>query len=80
VARRTHVGKASLYLRWASKEALLTGAVTLLLDTLGGGAMMYAIAAPAGRRAELARTTGAQAARLVGFLLRAVTAPALPRG
>jgi AcrR family transcriptional regulator len=29
VARRAGVGKASLYLRWSSKEALLTDAVTL---------------------------------------------------
>jgi AcrR family transcriptional regulator len=29
VAKRAAVGKASLYLRWSSKEALLTGALTL---------------------------------------------------
>ena len=159
VARRAGVGKASLYLRWHSKEALLTDAVTvrlgrvsdtdtgtlrgdliklatqildvyagdtglaalrltleagaipgvarhyeeirrsqaqaarsivlrgidrgelpagtsvtLLLDTLAGGAMMHAISTPAGRRAELAASTAAQAARLVDFLLHAVTA------
>lgn len=28
VARRAGVGKASLYLRWSTKEALLTDAVT----------------------------------------------------
>lgn len=160
VARRAGVGKASLYLRWTSKEALLTDAValrlarvsdvdtgtargdlvelatqmldiyagdtgraamrlaleaggipgvaehyeemrrsqtraaraivrrgidrgelpastsvTLLLDTLVGGAMMHAISTPAGKRAELARNSGSQAARLVDFLLQAVTAP-----
>ncbi|MET0425870.1 MAG: TetR/AcrR family transcriptional regulator, partial [Actinoplanes sp.] len=31
VARRAGVGKASLYLRWSSKETLLTDAVTLRL-------------------------------------------------
>ncbi len=160
VARRAGVGKASLYLRWSSKEALLTDAVnlhlarvadvdtgtlrgdlvelaaqmldiyagdtgraalrltleapgipgvaehheqlrdsqtraaraivrrgidrgelpagisvTLLLDTLVGGAMMHALSTPAGRRADLARNTGRHAARLVDFLLRAVTTP-----
>ena len=160
VARRAGVGKASLYLRWPSKEALLTGAVTLrlgrvsdvdtgtlrgdlielatqmldiyagdtgrasmrlmleassipgvaehyqemqrsqaraaraivrrgigrgelpagisvtlLLDTLVGGAMMHALSTPAERRAELARNTAAQAARLVGFLLDVLAAP-----
>jgi AcrR family transcriptional regulator len=155
VARRAGVGKASLYLRWTSKEALLTWrlarvadvdtgtlrgdlaelatqmldiyagdtsrvalrlgleaaaipgvaehyaqmrraqvlaaraivrrgisrgeiapdtSVTLLLDTLIGGAMMHALVTPADRRADLARNTGAYAAQLVGFLLRAVTA------
>ncbi len=158
VARRAGVGKASLYLRWSSKEALLTDAVTwrlarvadvdtgtlrgdlvelaaqmldiyagdtsrvalrlgleaaaipgvaehyaqmrhaqvlaaraivrrgigrgeiapdtsvtLLLDTLIGGAMMHAMVTPDDRRADLARNTGAYAAQLVSFLLRAVT-------
>lgn len=163
VARRAGVGKASLYLRWSTKEALLTDAVTwrlarvadvdtgtlrgdlvelatqmldiyagdtsrtalrlgleaaaipgvaehyeamrraqvlaaravvrraidrgevaadtsvtLLLDTLIGGAMMHAMVTPADRRADLARNTGAYADRLVDFLLRAVTVPAPP--
>ena len=157
VARRAGVGKASLYLRWTSKEALLADAVTwlgrvadvdtgtlrgdlvelaaqmldiyagevsrvalrlgleaaaipgvaehyaqmrhaqvlaardivrrgidrgelapdtsvtLLLDTLIGGAMMHAMVTPDDRRADLARSTGAYAAQLVSFLLRAVT-------
>jgi hypothetical protein len=47
--------------------------VTLLLDTLIGGAMMHAMVTPDDRRADLARNTGAYAAQLVGFLLRAVT-------
>jgi len=50
--------------------------VTLLLDTLVGGAMVHAMTAPADRRGELARTTGTQAGRLVDFLMRAVTNPA----
>jgi hypothetical protein len=50
--------------------------VTLLLETLIGGAVMHALAVPAARRAELASTTGAHAARLVGFLLRAAATPA----
>ncbi len=49
--------------------------VTLLLDTLVGGAMMHAMSTPADRRAELARTLGVQAGRLVDFLMRAVTVP-----
>jgi AcrR family transcriptional regulator len=158
VARRAGVGKASLYLRWSSKEALLTDAlttrlarvadvdtgtlrgdlvelatqildiyggdsgraalrlsletgamsgvadhtaamrhaqtlaaraivrrgidrgelpastsVTLLLDTLVGGAMMHALSTPADKRADLTRNSGAHAARLVDFLLHAVT-------
>jgi AcrR family transcriptional regulator len=157
VARRAGVGKASLYLRWNSKEALLADAVTwlarvadadtgtlrgdlielatqmldiyagdtsraslrleleaaaipgvaehyaqirqarvlaaraivrrgidrgeippdtsvtLLLDTLMGGAMMHAMVTPDDRRADLARSTRAYADQLVSFLLRAVT-------
>jgi AcrR family transcriptional regulator len=160
VARRAGVGKASLYLRWSSKEALLTDAVTLrmarvadvdtgtlhgdlvelatqmldiyagdtsraalrlgleaaaipgvaehyeamrraqmlaaraivrrgiergelaagtsvtlLLDTLVGGAMMHALSTPPEKRADLARNTSAHATRLVNFLLRAVATP-----
>ena len=165
VARRAGVGKASVYLRWSSKEALLTDAVhlrlvrvsdvdtgslrgdleelatqvldiyagrtsraalrlgleaaaipgvaeqyrawrlaqtlaaraivrrgidrgelpagtsvTLLLDTLVGGAMMHAMSTPADRRTELVRDTGSHARRLVEFLLHPVTAPAAARG
>jgi AcrR family transcriptional regulator len=164
VARRAGVGKASLYLRWSSKEALLTDAVTLrlarvadvdtgtlhgdlvelatqmleiyagdtgraalrlgleaaaipgvaehseamrraqtraarslvrrgidrgelaagtsvtlLLDTLVGGAMMHALSTPPDKQADLARNIGAHAERLVSFLLRAVAAPAPDR-
>ncbi|WP_426502286.1 TetR/AcrR family transcriptional regulator [Dactylosporangium sp. McL0621] len=161
VARRAGVGKASVYLRWAGKEALLTDAlttgllqvsdvdtgsldgdlvelatqmldlyagptsraalrlpleaatipgvaehyeamrtaqtlaaraivrrgidrgelpagasITLLLDTLVGGAMMHAMSTPPDMRAALAQDTAAHARRLVDFLLHAVTAPA----
>jgi hypothetical protein len=38
--------------------------------------MMHAMSMPAERRAELARTSAAQAARLVDFLLRAASDPA----
>lgn len=159
VARRAGVGKASLYLRWSSKEALLTDAVTsrlarvadvdtgmlrgdlvelavqmldlyagpssraalrlsleaaaipgvaehyedlrrsqvlaaraivrrgidrgelatgtpvtLLLDTLTGGAMMHALTTPPDKKADLARDVRTHAERLVSFLLHAVTA------
>jgi AcrR family transcriptional regulator len=165
VARRAGVGKASLYLRWSSKEALLTDAVTmrmsrvtdadtgtlrgdltelavqmldlyagpgsraalrlsleaeaipgvaehfedirrshvvaaraivrrgidrgelspdtpvtLLLDTLAGGAMMHALSTPPDRKATLTRDINAHAERLVGFLLGAVSAQAPDQG
>jgi AcrR family transcriptional regulator len=157
VARRAGVGKASLYLRWSSKEALLTDAltaslphvsdvdtgtlrgdlielatqilglyagpfsraalrltldaatipgiaehyqatreaqiqaaraivrrgiardelpagtsVTLLINTVLGGAMMHAMTTPAEKRAALAADTPRQACRLVDFLLQSV--------
>ncbi len=50
--------------------------VTLLLDTLVGGAMMHALTTPPDRRAELAGAAAAHARRLVGFLLHPLTAPA----
>ena len=161
VARRAGVGKASLYLRWNSKEALLTDAVTmrmsrvtdadtgtlrgdltelaeqmldlyagpdsraamrlgleagaipgvaehyegvrrsqvlaaraivrrgidrgeltpdtpvtLLLDTLAGGAMMHALSTPPDRKDSLTRDIRTHAGQLVSFLLRAVTTQA----
>jgi hypothetical protein len=48
--------------------------VTLLLDTLIGGAMMHALVTPDERRADLARNIAVYAAELVSFLLRAVSA------
>jgi AcrR family transcriptional regulator len=163
VARRAGVGKASLYLRWNSKEALLADAVTmrmssvtdvdtgtlrgdltelavqmldlysgpasraalrlsveadsipgvaehyegirrsqvlaaramvrrgiargelapdapvtLLLDTLAGGAMMHVLSTPRHLKASVNRDTRMHAERLVSFLLRAVSG--LPAG
>ena len=49
--------------------------VTLLLDTLVGGAMMHALSTPPEKRADLARNVSSQAERLVNFLLRAVAVP-----
>jgi hypothetical protein len=43
--------------------------ITLLLDTLAGGAMMHALTTPASRRVDLAGNTGRYATRLVDFLL-----------
>ena len=45
--------------------------VTLLLDTLAGGAMMHALQMPADRRDELHRDVAEHAERLVDFLLGA---------
>jgi AcrR family transcriptional regulator len=50
--------------------------VTLLLDTLVGGAMMHALSTPRDRRADLARNTGPLAERLVDFLMRGQHPPA----
>jgi hypothetical protein len=47
--------------------------VTLLLDTLAGGAMMHALSTPPDRMEDLTREIRAHAERLVSFLLRAVT-------
>ncbi|MEV1176192.1 TetR/AcrR family transcriptional regulator [Nonomuraea sp. NPDC049784] len=46
--------------------------VTMLLDTLCGGAMMHVMATPADLRERLAADPGEFAARLVDFLLAAV--------
>nr|WP_277349674.1 TetR-like C-terminal domain-containing protein [Planosporangium thailandense] len=52
-----------------------TTSVTLLLDTLVGGAMTHALTTPADRRAQLATHPERYALRLVDFVLRAVVAP-----
>jgi len=49
--------------------------ITLLLDTLVGGAMMHALSTPPEKRAALAEDTAGHGRRLVEFLLHAVTAP-----
>jgi AcrR family transcriptional regulator len=59
----------------ARGELPATASVTLLLDTLVGGAMMHALITPPDKRAALAHDTAAHARRLVEFLLHAVTAP-----
>jgi AcrR family transcriptional regulator len=60
----------------ARRELPATASVTLLLDTLIGGAMMHALSTPPDKRAALANDTAAHARRLVDFLLPAVaTAP-----
>jgi AcrR family transcriptional regulator len=46
--------------------------VTLLLDTLCGGAMMHALSTPARYRPRMAAHSGGYAERLVNFLLSAV--------
>jgi AcrR family transcriptional regulator len=51
-----------------------TASVTLLLDTLVGGAMMHVFSTPRDLRAALARDTTGHAKRLVDFLLSAGTA------
>jgi AcrR family transcriptional regulator len=55
-------------------ELPATTSVTLLLDTLGGGAMNHALMTPPELRCQLAARTEAYAAKLVDFLLRAVMA------
>jgi AcrR family transcriptional regulator len=55
-------------------EIPVTTSVTLLLDTLGGGAMNHALTTPPELRAHLAGRTREYAVRLVDFLLRAVMA------
>ena len=60
----------------ARGEVALDTPVTLLLDTLTGGAMMHALSTPPHHKASLNRDIKAHAGRLVSFLLRAVSAPA----
>lgn len=50
--------------------------VTLLLDTLAGGAMMHALTTPPDQRAALARGAADHARGLVDFLLHSVATPA----
>jgi hypothetical protein len=48
--------------------------VTILLDTLAGGAMMHVLSTPPELKARLADGVGTYAEHLVSFLLRAVAA------
>ena len=48
--------------------------VTILLDTLAGGAMMHVLSTPPDLKAGLAGDVGTYAEHLVSFLLRAVAA------
>jgi AcrR family transcriptional regulator len=58
----------------ARGELAASAPVTLLLDTLTGGAMMHAMSTPPEKLADLARDTRAHAQPLVDFLMHAVTA------
>ena len=75
--RRSHVRAARAIVRRGIERGELASdvPVTLLLDTLAGGAMMHAMTTPPERRADLARDVRAHAERLVGFLLGAVSCP-----
>ncbi|MEV4348576.1 TetR/AcrR family transcriptional regulator [Actinoplanes sp. NPDC049596] len=57
-------------------ELPATASVTLLLNTLMGGAMMHALTTPPEKRAALARNTTTHARKLVDFLVHSVTAGA----
>ena len=73
--RRSHVLAARAIVRRGIERGELARdvPVTLLLDTLAGGAMMHAMTTPPERRADLTRDVRAHAERLVGFLLGAVS-------
>jgi AcrR family transcriptional regulator len=72
--RRSHVLAARAIVRRGISRGELSAdtPVTLLLDTLAGGAMMHALSTPPDRKARLARDVRTHAEQLVGFLLRAV--------
>jgi AcrR family transcriptional regulator len=72
--RRSHVLAARAVVRRgiARGELAADVPVTLLLDTLAGGAMMHALTTPPDRRADLARDVRSYATHLVSFLLGAV--------
>ncbi len=76
--RTAQIGAArDIIRRGISREELPGGtSVTLLLDTLAGGAMMHALTTPPGARAALTARAGEHARRLVDFLLHAVATPA----
>ncbi len=71
-------GARAIVRRGIRRGELAAGtSVTLLLDTLVGGAMMHAMSTPPDRRAGPARNVGVHAERLVDFLMRGQHPPAL---
>jgi AcrR family transcriptional regulator len=78
--RRSQVLAARAIVRRGIRRGELTAAtpVTLLLDTLAGGAMMHVLSTPPDLKAGLARDIRTYAQHLVRFLLGAVAAAALP--
>jgi AcrR family transcriptional regulator len=73
--RRSHVAAARAIVRRGIDRGELAAdtPVTLLLDTLTGGAMMHALNTPPDRKASLKRNLGTHAEQLVSFLLGAVS-------
>jgi AcrR family transcriptional regulator len=78
--RRSQVLAARAIARRGIRRGELTTAtpVTILLDTLAGGAMMHVLSTPPDLKAGLARDIRTYAEHLVSFLLGAVAATALP--
>ena len=74
--RRSQVLAARALARRGISRGELTAAtpVTILLDTLAGGAMMHVLSTPPDLKAGLARDIRTYAEHLVSFLLRAVAA------
>lgn len=73
--RRSHVLAARAIVRRGIERGELAAGtpVTLLLDTLAGGAMMHALSTPPDLKAQLKRDVRPHAEKLVSFLLRAVS-------
>jgi hypothetical protein len=74
--RRSQVLAARAIVRRGIRRGELSAStqVTILLDTLAGGAMMHVLSTPPDLKAGLANGIGAYAEHLVRFLLRAVAA------
>jgi AcrR family transcriptional regulator len=79
VVRRSQVLAARAIVRRGIRRGELAAAtpVTMLLDTLAGGAMMHVLSTPPDLAAGLARDIRTYAEHLVSFLLRAVAVPDL---
>ena len=73
--RRSHVLAARAIVRRGIErgEVAPDTPVTLLLDTLTGGAMMHVLTTPTDHKASLSRGIRTHAEQLVSFLLRAVS-------